>query len=144
MKLYGNYKNKCLSIIIVSLIFTGISCNKYDITDNELIFNRNITINNNSQLKNEVEGIRLWMKAVTEDSRCPEELDCFWPGNGAVAFEIIIGHRTYPFTLNTYTLPRDTTLERYNIRLTDLKPWPKANEIIPQSDYKAEVFITKK
>ncbi len=129
---------------MTSLIFAGVSCNKDDVTGNELNINRNTTINNNSQLKNEAEGIRLWMKAVTEDSRCPEELDCFWPGNGAVAFELTIGNRSYPFTLNTYTLPRDTTLERYNIRLTDLKPWPKANEIIPQQDYKAEMLITKK
>ncbi|HRN32691.1 MAG TPA: hypothetical protein PLC76_08710 [Saprospiraceae bacterium] len=144
MKVFQIHSQLSFYAILAFLVLIGSGCEKNDINNNSLNINQKTIINNGSVVSNDSEGISLWMKEVTEDSRCPEELDCFWPGNGAIAFVLTIGNHSYPFTLNTYISPKDTLIGKYNIHLTDLIPWPKANQTIPQSEYKAEVFVSKK
>lgn len=65
-------------------------------------------------------SLRIRFDAVTEDSRCPQGVQCVWAGNAAVNLRIMSSETSR--TLNTGVDPKNTTIDDYIITLVDVKP----------------------
>jgi len=65
-------------------------------------------------------GIRLRFDGITEDSRCPEKVQCVWAGNAAANLRIMSAEKSV--TLNTGIEPKSTIVDNYTITLVDVKP----------------------
>ncbi len=79
---------------------------------------------------------------VTEDSRCPEGVDCIWAGNARLKIELYFCD-TEPLTLEMDTNGPNSTVkfEGGAISLVTLDPYPKANVEFDRSAYKATLKI---
>lgn len=80
--------------------------------------------------------------SVTEDSRCPIDVVCIWAGNGEI--ELILHTPGSPVTvakLNTFQEPREISYSGYQIKLKDLKPYPKEGIEIDPTEYQATLVI---
>ncbi len=98
-------------------------------------------------IQNKSDDIKVCLDSVIEDSRCPQEVVCFWQGTAIAKFSITINDNEQPVTLSTFTRrgspPSDTTLMGYKIEFLDLLPYPKVNSTHDISEYKAELKITR-
>jgi len=81
---------------------------------------------------------------VTEDSRCPVDVQCVWAGNGAVSLLLTddTGARSSAI-LHTTLTPRSVRASGYEIILTGLKPDPKQGSPIPLPNYVATFRVTR-
>ena len=84
------------------------------------------------------------LDSVLNDSRCPSGAQCVWAGNAEVRFVYSAGAQNSAFILNTLSNFRtDTLVNGYRIKLVRLNPYPQLGTTIKQSEYNAEVKITK-
>jgi len=91
-----------------------------------------------------ISGTELTIKfsSVAEDSRCPVDVVCIWAGNGEI--ELILhtpGSPVTVATLNTFLEPREISYSGYQIKLKDLKPYPKEGIEIDPNEYQATLVI---
>jgi hypothetical protein len=93
------------------------------------------------------EGLRVEFAAVTEDSRCPADVQCIWAGNATVRLEVSVnGRGSKSLTLNTHRGPSlvdETQYRGYKLKLVQLKPYPRSNRDIAAGDYVATLLVTK-
>jgi hypothetical protein len=88
--------------------------------------------------------VRVKLISVTEDSRCPVNVDCVWAGNAKVTVQVVVrGGETKILELNTNTREKGGTADAYRVQLESLTPARRSNRKIRQSDYRAIVSITK-
>ena len=80
-------------------------------------------------------------RAVSEDSRCPQDVVCVWEGNGQVQLAVRSGSSVRTVALNTTTRPRDVPVGSYQLRLEKLAPIPEAQHPIPPSEYVATLKL---
>ena len=82
--------------------------------------------------------------SVSEDSRCPQETNCIWEGNGKVNIELTAtGQKSYVVELNTaMSLEAEATYLNYKISLLDLQPYPSAGRTIQRSEYIVTVRVS--
>src|SRR5215468_2762053 len=92
----------------------------------------------------QIEGLQITFDRVSEDSRCPIGVQCFWAGDAAASFTLqkppaAAVHRT----LHTSDrFERETEWEGFVVRLDDLKPYPKEGVTIAPDDYRATLVVT--
>lgn len=90
------------------------------------------------------EGLEIKFLSVAEDSRCPRGVDCIWEGNAKVRLRLKRARRPpAEIELNTNTEPQRSAAHGYEIRLTDLSPYPKANEPVDNKSYVASLEVRK-
>jgi hypothetical protein len=94
-----------------------------------------------------VQDARIIVKfvAVTEDSRCPENVLCVRAGNAKISLGIRKLTRK-AFTTIELNLPqasKDATFKKFTIKLISLKPFPKAGQKTDPASYIATLLITK-
>ena len=122
-------------------VFTA--CNN-SISDQGNSIHGNATLNLGETKYNVTTENTVSLDSVLSDSRCPIDVQCIWAGNAAARFTFLDHGHVIPFTLNTNAaFPVDTLISGYRIRLIDLKPAPHSGVVIKQSDYKADLLITK-
>jgi ABC-type glycerol-3-phosphate transport system substrate-binding protein len=92
--------------------------------------------------------ITIKFNQITEDSRCPIDVECVWAGRVAVEVSftqdgssatdvLILGDGTG----SDYT---DTaTFGKFSVKVLQVKPDPLSNVVIPQSKYEAQLEIKK-
>jgi hypothetical protein len=97
----------------------------------------------------QAEGLTITLSAITEDSRCPNNVDCAWAGQ--VVAELLVaapGHEpeTVQLTLmgrgmrlNEPTVVADT----WRLQLTSVTPYPTHPEDIPTERYLVTVQVSK-
>ncbi|MET0647133.1 MAG: hypothetical protein ABW208_10970 [Pyrinomonadaceae bacterium] len=93
-------------------------------------------------------SLRLRFARVTEDSRCPVDVDCVWAGNAEVLLEVSArgGRGRKSLTLNTNAggeRASEGRYGRYTIRLVDLSPQPRSKRKLPAPQYTATLLVTK-
>jgi len=94
--------------------------------------------------RNFEKSISIKLDSITEDSRCPYNVECVWAGNAKVKFDFTYNNLLSFFSLNTSTgFRNDTTLSGYEIKLIDLKPYPVYPNPILQRDYTVRIKITR-
>lgn len=83
--------------------------------------------------------------SVPADSRCPEEAECIWMGNGVARFRYVSsGDESTFFNLNTNNqFTTDTIIGGYKFTLKALNPYPTLKNIIWPRHYNVEIEIEK-
>jgi hypothetical protein len=88
------------------------------------------------------EGLTIIFTQVTEDSRCPIGVNCFWEGDGEV--ELVLsksGYTTQTVTLHTTLTPQAVMYAGYTISLLELAPYPVYPNPIDPNDYVATLLV---
>jgi|GEM_PF-3007722 len=84
---------------------------------------------------------------VTEDYRCPSDVDCFWAGQATVLVDVIKeGRDMGSFNLTSTTSSgglEAKSFEDYSIRLEKIEPYTKSSQKIELSDYVATLIVQK-
>jgi hypothetical protein len=83
-------------------------------------------------------------RAVSEDSRCPNDVVCIWEGNGQVQLEVRLRGSLQTLALNTTTQPRQVRVGSYRLRLDELAPLPAASRPISPAEYVATLELQGK
>lgn len=80
---------------------------------------------------------------VTEDSRCPANVQCVWAGNGQVEIEARDNGATTTHRLNTTEGAKEVIVGVYRIQLVSLEPAPVTPGPIPPESYRATLRVTR-
>lgn len=98
------------------------------------------------QIKLAGQDVKVKFVAVSEDSRCPTDVNCVWAGNAAIALDFVDGNCTTLLKLNTHQnsqSPENGKAGTYRVKLVKLDPHPRSTEKIAAGDYTATLIITK-
>jgi hypothetical protein len=89
-----------------------------------------------------LDGVGVWFIRVSEDSRCPTDVQCVQAGDGVVELAIrgSLGDVEH-VRLNTTEEPRSLTRHGLEIRLVDLLPYPVSTGSIDPADYTLELEV---
>ena len=79
-------------------------------------------------------------RGVTNDSRCPSDVQCVWAGNAVAGFDLS-GAGQSDASLNTTLDPKSVSYAGYTIALAGLKPTPKSGSTIPALEYVATLRV---
>lgn len=88
-------------------------------------------------------GLKVGFQGVSEDSRCPVNVQCVWEGDAAVEVTL----EKPPATKATRILhtsarnPRETVYEGLKVRLKDLAPLPKEGATLDAREYRATLVV---
>lgn len=91
------------------------------------------------------EGLAITFKEVTEDSRCPVDVECIWAGQAVVVIEVINDGVSLGDSALTLGTP-DSQAARidipgYRIEALDLAPEPRSEGIEP-SEYAVTLLVS--
>ena len=90
------------------------------------------------------EGLEIEFVAVAEDSRCPQGVDCIWEGNAKVRLRLKRARRPpVEIELNTNVEPKRAAAGGYEVRLTNLAPYPKGSQPVDKKSYVASLEVRK-
>ncbi len=81
--------------------------------------------------KAQIGTIALTLHAVTEDSRCPANVNCIWTGRVSAEFDAVSGKTAERITLKTDSA---TAFAGYDFKIEAVKPQKTKTQNIP-SDY---------
>jgi hypothetical protein len=88
--------------------------------------------------------VRLTLKNVSDDSRCPVDVTCVWEGDAKVAVEVLTPTPREEHEL--HTSGRDSHEAKhgaYRITLVKLEPAPRSTATISQGDYRATLVVVR-
>ncbi|NNH70508.1 hypothetical protein HLB23_11645 [Nocardia uniformis] len=88
--------------------------------------------------------VQVLFREVTEDSRCPVDVDCVWPGDAAVVVTVTVENAESEHELHSN--PQFTTavtVEGYHIRLVDLEPSPWGSKDVAPDAYRVDLLVTR-
>lgn len=89
-------------------------------------------------------AITIRLVGVTDESRCPSDVQCVWAGNAVVKLMLNgAGTTESEISLNTNLDPRMTTLDGYSIKLATVKPYPRSGTTIKPADYVATLEVRR-
>lgn len=90
-------------------------------------------------------GTHLRFLRVAEDSRCPLRAQCVWEGDGAVVLEIAPRDGdAVEHTVHTNVEPKVVVLDRYELTLLELNPYPEVPGEIAPEDYVAILVLVER
>ncbi len=90
-------------------------------------------------------------KGISEDSRCPKDVNCIWAGVAVAQIEVM-GTATRPMTLEIATIDNKSrnysasaVFNGYTISLADVQPYPRAVDGAKalKGKYRIGIIITK-
>ena len=106
--------------------------------------NDTLTLEAGKQQTAKKSKLKVKFVAVTEDSRCPDGVQCIWAGNAKIKVEIIGRHGdTKTFEFNTTMGPKGDSFAGWAINLDSLTPMPKAGQATDPKSYTAKFTITR-
>jgi len=109
-----------------------------------LLFNDTINMVYGKTYVNYEKNISIKLDSVTEDSRCPVNVECVWAGNARAKFILNSNNQPFGFSLNTSSgFRNDTIIAGYKFKLIELKPYPVYLHPINQLEYIARIKITR-
>jgi hypothetical protein len=82
-------------------------------------------------------------RSVSNDSRCPSDVQCVWAGNAVVGLTLSQGDGpTTDASLNTTLEPRLLKFGGHTIKLVGLKPGRQSSKPIPDGAYVATLEVS--
>ncbi len=88
--------------------------------------------------------VRVHFNAVSEDSRCPSQVNCFWIGRAVIDLAVTVGDgAAESVEVSTIHSPEPTDLaevQGYVVELVDVSPYPKSPDAPIQSGAYAVTF----
>lgn len=79
--------------------------------------------------------------AVTEDSRCPADVQCVWEGNASIRLTLSFGNETEVAVLSSTLNPRQAAFFGYTVAFRDLTPHPVSQQPTDRSAYVATIAV---
>ena len=90
------------------------------------------------------DDVRLTLKSVADDSRCPVDVTCVWEGDAKVSVEILTPTPRSEHELHTSSrFDREATHGAYRVTLVKLEPAPRSTATISQGDYRATFVVVR-
>ncbi|MBI1883762.1 MAG: hypothetical protein HYS08_06110 [Chlamydiae bacterium] len=93
------------------------------------------------------ENLKMMLKSIPSDSRCPEGAECIWAGQVKVLVHVEKdGQDLGDHTLALPMMPKNKSPEVIGgciITLSKVEPYPKMGQKIEPSDYVASFVVTK-
>ena len=90
------------------------------------------------------EDLRLTLKSVTDDSRCPVDVTCVWEGDAKVSVDVITPTPRAEHELHTTGREsHEAKHGAYRITLVKLEPAPRSTTTISASDYRATFVVVR-
>lgn len=86
-------------------------------------------------------SITIKFDGVASDSRCPEDANCIWAGNGEINLTLTSGGEPEKKTINTTLEPRSISYGDYLIEIKSLNPYPRTDRKINPEDYNIDLII---
>lgn len=137
-------------IIPLFLIICSISCNHQKSNVTEVSPNNPISINAGETISLEKENLEITFSMISEDSRCPQDVQCVWSGV-AVAQIFLTNTKnktTQNITLSTLEMPGRKLVKSINyngflLTLRQVDPYPKTSGSIAAQDYKIILLVEK-
>lgn len=87
---------------------------------------------------------RVLFVGISQDSRCPEGVQCMWMGEAHVSLELSAGGETTTHVLKLGPNgPTELQTQSTCVRMLDVSPYPKAGEKIEAEDYRIELEIVE-
>ena len=92
------------------------------------------------------EGLRIELKSVLEDSRCPRGVECIQAGRARISLNLNKANGdSDSVELSTDANGRSATSMGYEIKLVKIEPYPKTkNQKISKSSYVATLVVTRR
>jgi hypothetical protein len=84
---------------------------------------------------------RVTFARVSEDSRCPEGVECVQAGNAAATFAVESEEGSASLTLNTGREPRRAAAMGHVLGLIDLRPRPSTGAPVDSAAYEATLMV---
>jgi hypothetical protein len=90
-------------------------------------------------------GLRVAVRAVANDSRCPTDVQCVWEGDATVAIEVTsTSGGSASFELHTSgRFTREATHQAYRVALVRLDPSPHTGVTLTPSDYRVTFLVAR-
>jgi len=79
--------------------------------------------------------------AVTEDSRCPGDVQCLWAGNAGIRLALTGGDEAEVVIVNSTLDPRQVSFAGYTIGYRDLRPYPVSDQPTDRGEYVATIAV---
>jgi hypothetical protein len=91
------------------------------------------------------EDLEITFEEITEDSRCPRDVVCIWEGRIVCSAKFTEGENAYDIELTQPGLSDEYTQEVYRgYQFTfRVEPYPEADQVILDSEYRLLLTITK-
>ncbi|ACB50312.1 hypothetical protein cce_0961 [Crocosphaera subtropica ATCC 51142] len=91
------------------------------------------------------ENINIKFSTVEEDSRCPLDTQCVWPGQVNIVVNIINQNQNLgAFNLISRLGEKNIQyFDNYGVELIKVTPWPQKNERLEMSDYQAILVVNE-
>lgn len=90
------------------------------------------------------ENVRLTLKSVTDDSRCPVDVTCVWEGDAKVSVDVLTPTPREEHELHTSgRFDREAKHGAYQIKLVRLEPAPRSTAPPSSSDYRATFVVVR-
>jgi hypothetical protein len=90
------------------------------------------------------DDVRLTLKSVTDDSRCPVDVTCVWEGDAKVSVEVITPSPRAEHELHTTGREsHEAKHGAYRVTLVKLEPAPRSTMTISSSDYRATLVVVR-
>jgi hypothetical protein len=90
-------------------------------------------------------ALRLTLRAITEDSRCPIDVVCVWQGNARAVIEVQVGEDgpSSELRLNTGVPPMEAQSSGVNVRLVGVLPAARSTVQIRPDQYSVLLVVTR-
>lgn len=92
-------------------------------------------------------AISITFTKVTQDSRCPEDVVCFWQGLAEVEVLIAVNGSEEKFLFSTFPtfqdVPSEVTYRGYIFNLEGVKPYPNTKFSQKEKDYSIQMLVEK-
>lgn len=87
------------------------------------------------------DNMQVRFDSVTQDSRCPLDVECVWAGMAEVKLWFEQDQVEQTGLLNTMDDPGSITVFGKTVHLIDVTPYPQTPGEIPQGDYKIRIVV---
>ncbi|MBK9215193.1 MAG: hypothetical protein IPM59_06280 [Chloracidobacterium sp.] len=128
----------------VFAIFVGllITMNSYS-QDIEPFKIETVTLKTGQQKTAKMSGLKIKFLGVTEDSRCPTDVQCIWAGNAVMKFRITGENGTKDYEFNSTIGRRGDQVGVWAVSVDTLDPAPHSKKTIAANAYCVKLQIVR-
>ncbi len=102
-----------------------------------------VTLKVGQQKIAKMSGLKVKFLGVTEDSRCPKDVECIWPGNAKVKFRITGEKGTKDYIFNSTVGQRGDQVGVWAVSIDTLSPEPTSSRKIAANAYVVKLQIVR-
>jgi hypothetical protein len=123
-----------------------IACNGNDDDIKTVPIGAAFTLKVNQTAEIETNGMKITLLEITDDSRCPNNVECFWEGRVLAEFRVTLEDEEVIRTLTDNPsgdpgLSSEFEAFGHLVKLVEVTPYPETTAAIPQKDYRVNIEV---